>query len=75
MNNLTFNLYQSVARQTAIYDGQGSVKGLSYAALGLTGEAGEIANKVKKVIRDGNDDYEAIAKELGDVANGNDRGG
>ena len=41
--------------------------------LGLPGEAGEIANKVKKFIRDGapQDEYEArriqIAYEIGDV--------
>lgn len=40
---------------------------------GLVGEAGEVAEKIKKVIRDGNTDLEAygmleaIQKELGDV--------
>jgi NTP pyrophosphatase (non-canonical NTP hydrolase) len=46
---------------------------MEYLTLGLTGEAGEIANKVKKFIRDGAppDEYEAkkiqIAYEIGDV--------
>jgi len=41
--------------------------------LGLVGEAGEVAEKIKKVVRDGNTDIEAysmleaIQKELGDV--------
>ena len=40
--------------------------------LGLTGEAGETADKIKKIVRDkggviSDDDREAIVKELGDV--------
>lgn len=41
-----------------------------YPTLGLTGEAGEVANKVKKLQRDGinpDDIREDIASELGDV--------
>lgn len=49
---LTFDNYQSSASVTAIYPGQGEIEGLMYAALGLAGEAGEVANKVKKVWRD-----------------------
>lgn len=45
---------------------------LVYPVLGLVGEAGEIANKLKKVARDGGGDMsteraEQIAEELGDV--------
>ena len=50
--DLTFDSYQSAATATAIYPGQGEIEGLMYAALGLAGEAGEVANKVKKVWRD-----------------------
>lgn len=45
---------------------------MEYAALGLAGEAGEVANKVKKVIRDHgarlhNEHRAAIAAEIGDL--------
>ncbi|ALA48166.1 MazG-like pyrophosphatase [Mycobacterium phage Phlei] len=67
--------YQLRAADTAIYPGVGdrtSIEGLSYVTMGLVGEAGEIANKVKKIIRDGGsrisiDDKQRIAAELGDV--------
>ena len=49
---LTFNAYQERAARTAIYPGQRTVTGLTYVSLGLVGESGEIANKVKKIIRD-----------------------
>lgn len=67
--NITLNSYQDKAEETAIYPNKGTVWGLCYTALGL-GEAGEVQNKVKKILRD--DDHvisqekrEAIAKELG----------
>lgn len=57
--------YQEAARQTAVYPHH---KGLEYTALGLAGEAGEYANKVKKIVR-GDSDGNAweMADELGDV--------
>lgn len=63
-----FDDYQKAAHGTAIYPQDA---GISYAALGLAGEAGEVANQVKKIIRDdgGTPTRErkaAIAKELGD---------
>ena len=68
-SSLTFDDYQKQAKKTAIYP---SSAGVMYPALGLTGEAGEVANKVKKVVRDGYknsppDWREQVAHELGDV--------
>ena len=70
MRGITATEYQIRAAETAIFP---KVKALEYLTLGLTGEAGEIANKVKKLIRDGadvegyNDKLNQIGAELGDV--------
>jgi NTP pyrophosphatase (non-canonical NTP hydrolase) len=56
--------YQARARQTSINPPNYPI---IYPALGLAGEAGEVANKVKKLLRDGALDKAAIANELGDV--------
>jgi NTP pyrophosphatase (non-canonical NTP hydrolase) len=59
--------YQMRAEDTAIYSNEYSI---IYPALGLTGEAGEVADKVKKILRDGEPHLfykDDIAKELGDV--------
>ncbi len=47
---MNFDEYQAMARSTAIYPEQGN--NFIYPTLGLVGEAGEVAEKVKKVIRD-----------------------
>jgi NTP pyrophosphatase (non-canonical NTP hydrolase) len=62
--------YQRLSRATAVYPDAGS--NLTYPALGLCGEAGEAAEKVKKAIRDDAGELtperrEALAAELGDV--------
>jgi len=67
---MTLSDYQARARETAVYPGAGD--NLLYPTLGLCGEAGEVAEKVKKMIRDdagvlSDDRREALAKELGDV--------
>ena len=67
---MDFDSYQIKARKTAIYPDLGSNN--VYPTLGLVGEAGEVAEKVKKVLRDKNGNFdieskEAIKKELGDV--------
>ena len=67
---ITPDLYENLAGQTAIFPKD---KALEYLALGMTSEAGEVAGKVKKLIRDGEDKegFEmkklAIASEIGDV--------
>lgn len=62
----TMDEYQKTAESTAIYPRD---KGLEYTALGLVGEAGEYANKVKKIVRDAGEGGNAweMADELGDV--------
>jgi NTP pyrophosphatase (non-canonical NTP hydrolase) len=60
---LTFDSYQVKAALTAIYP---LTTAVLYPALGLAGEAGEVANKVKKIIRDGTFDRAGIAAEMGD---------
>ena len=61
---MRFDEYQEEAKKTAIYPDQYRVV---YPALGLAGEAGEVAEKVKKHIRDGVLNVEELKKELGDV--------
>ena len=56
------DMYQQVAKQTAIYPRE---QAIIYPTLGLTGEAGEVANKVKKIIRDdGNKINESLVQEI-----------
>ena len=74
---MTVNEYQEAALATAVYPKQFRV---IYPALGMNGEAGEVADKIKKVIRDtafstdaegaivlSNDKRIELAKEIGDV--------
>jgi NTP pyrophosphatase (non-canonical NTP hydrolase) len=61
--------YQRLSRRTAEYPREAW---LAYPALGLSGEAGEVAEHAKKAIRDDGGTVseqrrEAMAKELGDV--------
>ncbi|HML24146.1 MAG TPA: nucleoside triphosphate pyrophosphohydrolase family protein [Aggregatilinea sp.] len=67
---LTLREYQERAALTAKYPDAGHNP--IYPTLGLAGEAGEVAEKVKKVLRDNGGQFDAAAvaairKELGDV--------
>ena len=70
LSDITAAEYQARACQTAIFPKH---RATEYLTLGLTGESGEIANKVKKFIRDGATKDEYLAKrneigyEIGDV--------
>lgn len=63
----TFDVYQEFTNTTATYPKE---KAFEYLTLGLCGESGEVAEKMKKIIRDGGsieDKKSEIIKELGDV--------
>ncbi|MCX6761189.1 MAG: nucleoside triphosphate pyrophosphohydrolase family protein [Candidatus Nealsonbacteria bacterium] len=67
---MTFEEYQKLSRETAIYPNIG--KNFVYPTLGLAGESGEVAEKVKKILRDNNgvldeEKKKELTKELGDV--------
>ena len=66
---MQLDAYQQAARRTAIYEDRHKV---IYPALGLASEAGEVAGKVKKALRDRGgafdpEQIEALKDELGDV--------
>ena len=67
---MDLNAYQQGARQTARYPNVG--ENPIYPTLGLCGESGEVADKVKKVLRDSGGEFsaevrESLKLELGDV--------
>jgi len=67
---MTFKQYQKLSRKTAIYPYKN--KNFIYPTLGLCGGTGEIAEKIKKVLRDNKgvldkEKKEELKKELGDV--------
>ena len=71
---MDFNEYQKRAAGCDFYEKTADVQAAGFfeKILGLTGEAGEVADKFKKVVRDkkgilSGEDKKAIAKELGDV--------
>lgn len=67
---MDLNEYQKRAVSTAIYPNQGA--NFVYPVLGLTGEAGEVAEQIKKALRDDKGRitdarWQSLQKELGDV--------
>ena len=60
---MNFDDYQKLAISTAIYPEEYKI---IYPTLGLCGESGEVAEKIKKHIRDGKS-LNGLKKELGDV--------
>ena len=68
---MNFNDYQKQAMKTALLSNDTDAS-IIYRALGLSGESGEVAGIIKKIIRDHNSDFskidkENLIKELGDV--------
>lgn len=69
---MNFREYQKEALKAAIYPGQGELTGMLYAVLGMCSESGEVAGKIKKIIREKNgeisdEDVANLSKEIGDV--------
>jgi NTP pyrophosphatase (non-canonical NTP hydrolase) len=67
---MLLSAYQRLSRRTATYPGAG--ENIVYPTLGLAGEAGEVAEKVKKLLRDdggvlSEERRAALSAELGDV--------
>jgi NTP pyrophosphatase (non-canonical NTP hydrolase) len=68
--SITFEEYQEEASKTAVYPSIGD--NLYYPALGLAGEAGEVCEKIKKIMRDDGGEVSIekaadLVKEIGDV--------
>lgn len=68
---MNFDQYMEAAAKTAIYPRE-ELEGVLYTSLGLVSEAGEVAGKVKKMLRDDKgkvtfERAEAIHAEIGDV--------
>jgi NTP pyrophosphatase (non-canonical NTP hydrolase) len=75
---MTGNEFQLATRGTAIYQGanQKTPEAVVYCALGLSGEAGEVSEKLKRLVRKSGfsalaamdeDTRASIMKEIGDV--------
>ena len=71
---MEFDTYQKQAAKYDLFEADGDLKGVGFIekVLGLTGEAGEVADKIKKVLRDkdgvvSDEDRGLIVKELGDT--------
>lgn len=64
--SMSFNQYQALAERTA--GNRSEAERLGNFGLGIAGEAGEVADYIKKVLYHGHPlDKETLCKELGDV--------
>lgn len=65
---MDINKYQEWTLSTAVYPGAGehSFQEVVYLTLGLASEAGEVAGKLKKIVRGDKVDPEAFVSEVGD---------
>lgn len=68
-NSMNINEYQKWTLSTAIYPqaGEHTFQEVNYLTLGLSSEAGEVAGKLKKIIRGDNVPPEAFISEVSDV--------
>jgi NTP pyrophosphatase (non-canonical NTP hydrolase) len=64
---MTIDEYASWAASVGTSSAQPAAERLSYLGLGLAAEAGEVADQIKKLLRDGKRDQAALIDELGDV--------
>lgn len=71
---MTFTEYQNLCKRTAVYRETSKMwlPRMSYCAMGLASEAGEVLGQTKRVIRDDGEHFtesrnSKIADELGDV--------
>lgn len=69
---MDFDEYEKLASRTAVFDESQPLYRLYDLGLGLTGESGEVAEKLKKAIRDEGgtispERREALKMEIGDV--------
>ena len=71
---MDFDDYQDKTKKYDLFDSTTDLKEVGFIekVLGLTGEAGETADKIKKILRDkdgivSNEDKDLVTKELGDV--------
>lgn len=71
MTSNDFSQYQEATEETAIYPDELPEfidAGTVYTAMGVSDEAGEVAGKVKKAVRENDPSYlEDVEDELGDV--------
>jgi NTP pyrophosphatase (non-canonical NTP hydrolase) len=77
--NPTLNNYQDLSQESALYKGQGEFQGFCYVLFKLAGEAGEVCEKMGKLLRDNGVEWGsnpkqwsdeirlAFIKEIGDV--------